>query len=111
MRIAREQERQVKEQARQAEQLARHEQRPLRLEQEICLADRNIAHYKPIVDTLRAEAEGLRCKVSYFENRGLPCGGCKTQLERINEKLYRAETKLIKAEQNKTAAEQKLTAA
>lgn len=103
MRIAREQERQAKEQARQAEQLAR-------LEQQVSLAEREIAHYQPIVDELRREAEGLAYKVEYFEGRGLPCAGYKTQLERVNEKLYRMETKVIKAENTKQIAQRKLSA-
>lgn len=110
MRIACEQERQAKEQARQAEQLARHEEQLLRLEQQISLAEREIAHYKPIVDQLRREAEGLAVKVEYFEGRGLPCAGYKTQLERVNEKLYRMETKVIKAENTKQNAQRKLSA-
>ena len=110
MRIAREQERQAKEQARQAEQLARHEEQIARLEQQVSLAEREIAHYQPIVDELRREAEGLAFKVSYFEGRGLPCAGYKTQLERVNEKLYRMETKVIKAENTKQNAQRKMTA-
>ena len=110
MRITREQERQAKEQARQAEQLARHEEQLARLEQQVSLAEREIAHYQPIVDELRREAEGLAFKVSYFEGRGLPCAGYKTQLERVNEKLYRMETKVIKAENTKQNAQRKLSA-
>ena len=107
-RLAREQERQAKEQARQAAQLARHEEQLVRLEQQVNLAEREIAHYQPIVDELRREAEGLAFKVSYFEGRGLPCAGYKTQLERVNEKLYRMETKVIKAENTKQNAQRKL---
>ena len=110
MRLRREQERQAREQAKQAEQLARHEARIAKLENDITLAEREIAHYQPIVDELRREAEGLAFKVSYFEGRGLPCAGYKTQLERVNEKLYRAETKVIKAQFAKQAAENKLLA-
>lgn len=109
-RLAREQERQAKEQARQAAQLARHEEQLAKLEQQIDLAEREIAHYGPIVDQLRQESEALTFKVEHYENRGLPCGGYKTQLERVNEKLFRMETKLIKAENTKQIAQHKLSA-
>ena len=106
----REQERQAKEQARQAAQLAKHEEQLARLEQQVILAEREIAHYGPIVDQLRQESEALTFKVEHYENRGLPCGGYKTQLERVNEKLYRMETKVIKAENTKQIAQRKLSA-
>lgn len=109
-RIAREQARQAAEQKRQAEQLAKQQERLARLEQQVSLAEREIEHYSPIVDQLRREAEGLAFKVEYFEGRGLPCGGYKTQLERVNEKLYRLETKVIKAENTKQIAQRKLSA-
>ena len=108
--VQREQERQAKEQARQAAQLAKHEEQLARLEQQVILAEREIAHYGPIVDQLRQESEALTFKVEHYENRGLPCGGYKTQLERVNEKLFRMETKLIKAENTKQIAQHKLSA-
>ena len=110
MRLTREQQRQAQEQARQAAQLARQEERIAKLEQQVTLADREIEHYQPIVDQLRQEVKELSFKVEYFESRGLPCGGYKTQLERVNEKLYRIETKIIKAENAKQNAERKLSA-
>ena len=76
----------------------------------VAFAEREIEHYSPIVDQLRREAEGLAFKVEYFEGRGLPCGGYKTQLERVNEKLYRLETKVIKEENTKQNAQRKLSA-
>lgn len=109
-RQAKEQERLAREQARQAAQLARHEEMIVKLKQQVTLAEREIAHYNPILDELRQQAEDLSFKVEHFESLGLPCGGYKTQLEKVNNKLYRAETKVIKAEFVKQAAETKLTA-
>lgn len=106
-RLAREQERQAREQARQAEQLARQAERLAKLEQQVTLADREIAHYAPIVDQLRAESERLSAIVAYYEGRGLLCGGYKDQLEKVNSKLFQAEGKLIKAQFAKANAIQR----
>ena len=112
-----EQERQAREQARQAERIARQEEqtarqeaRLARLEQQAELAAREIAHYKPIVDDLRAEYDRLSGMIERYEARGLPCGGYRDQLAKVNERLYRAETKIVKAQFAKQAAETKLTA-
>ena len=109
-RQAKEQARQAQEQVRQAEQLARHEERIARLEQQVTLAEREIAHYQPIVNELRTGYERVSGMVEHYEKLGLPCGGYKTQLERVNEKLYRMETKVIKAENTKQNAQRKLSA-
>ena len=74
------------------------------------LAEREIEHYQPIVDELRRKADELTLKVEYYESKGLLCGGYKAQLEKVNDKLYRAETKIIKAEFAKQNAEQKMIA-
>ena len=110
MRLAREQEKQRREQERQAAQLARQEERLAQLQQAITLAEREIAHFAPIVDALRQEQQALAHKVEYFDSIGLACGGYKAQLERVNEKLFKAEGKLIKAEFARENAQHKLTA-
>ena len=89
-----------KEQERQAAQLAKHEERLLRLEQRMALAEREIAHYKPMLEELRKQETDLDNKVWYYEQRGLPCSGVKKELEKMREKAYRIETKVFKAQQD-----------
>ena len=101
---------QRREQERQAAQLARQEERLAQLQQQLALAQREIDHVQPIVDELKQQAHELTYKIAYFENRGLPCGGLKTELAKVNDRLYRTETRLIKAEFNKQNAQHKLTA-
>ena len=110
IRLEKEQERQRKEQERQAAQLQKHEERLMKLEQKMALAEREIAHYKPLLDALKAQEEVLSNKVWYYENRGLPCAGTKKELEKISEKVYRFETKVIKAEQDKAFCEKQISA-
>ena len=110
MRQAREQERQAKEQERQAAQLAKHEERLLRLEQRMTLAEREIAHYAPMLEDLKAKARELDNRVWYLDSIGLPCTGAKNELTKINEKMYRIETKVLKAEQEKSLCEKQMSA-
>lgn len=106
----REQERQAKEQERQAEQLKKHEERLLRLEQRMALAEREIAHYAPMLEDLKAKARELDNRVWYLDSIGLPCTGAKNELTKINEKMYRIETKVLKAEQEKALCEKQMSA-
>lgn len=97
-----------REQAKQAEIIQKHETMILRLQQRIDLAEREISHYQPIADELRAEAKALDFKVKYFESKGLPNSGYRKQLEVVNKKLYSAETKILKAQQSIDLAEKQM---
>ena len=106
----REQERQAKEQERQDAQLAKPEERLFRLEQRMALAEREIAHYAPMLEDLKTKARELDNRVWYLESIGLPCTGAKNELTKINEKMYRIETKVFKAEQEKALCEKQMSA-
>ena len=110
VKLEKEQERQRKEQERQAAQLQKHEERLMKLEQRMALAEREIAHYKPLLEQLKEQEEILGNKVWYYESIGLPCTGTKKELEKISEKVYRMETKVIKAEQDKAFCEKQMSA-
>lgn len=111
VRLAHEQERQRREQERQAAQIARQEEKLAQLQQKITLAEREIEHFAPIVDTLRQEQQALAYKVEYFNSIGLACGGYKARLEKVNSKLYKAETQLIKAQFARQNAQRRKEAA
>lgn len=106
----REQERQQREQERQAAILAKHEEQLVKLQQQVELAEREIAHYSPIVAELRAESERLSALVDYYQSKGLLCGGYRDQLAKVNERLYQVEGKVIKAQFAKSNAERKMIA-
>ena len=73
-------------------------------EQKLAMAQREIDHYTPELERLKAREHELDLKVWHFENRGLPCGGYRKELERIREKVFRMETKVLNAEYKKEAA-------
>ena len=97
-----------KEQERQAAEIEKVNARLSVLEQKVAMAERDIAHYKPILDGLKKQEEELTNKVWYFEKIGLPCGGYKKQLDQVREKAYRTETKILKAQYDKDNALSKM---
>ena len=110
-RQAAEQARLEREQQKQAEQIAKQEIRLLALEQRIALADHDIDFYRPQVEQAEKEIRELDNKVWYFTQKGLPCEGYKTKLEKKQKALHQIQTKLIKAEQAKALAERQIEAA
>ena len=100
-----------REQQKQAEQIAKQEIRLLALEQKIALADHDINFYRPQVEQAEKEIRELDNKVWYFTQKGLPCEGYKTKLEKKQKALHQIQTKLIKAEQAKALAERQIEAA
>ena len=109
--LAAEQAKLEREQAKQAEQIAKQEIRLLALEQKIALADHDIDFYRPQVEQAEKEIRELDNKVWYFTQKGLPCEGYKTKLEKKQKALHQIQTKLIKAEQAKALAERQIEAA
>ena len=109
--LAAEQAKLEREQAKQAEQIAKQEIRLLALEQKIALADHDIDFYRPQVEQAEKEIRELDNKVWYFTQKGLPCEGYKTKLEKKQKALHQIQTKLIKAEQAKALAERQIKAA
>ena len=111
--LEREQMRQRKEQERLAraelQQLAwnqkqeainrKNEERIMALEQKMELAEREIAHYKPLLDSLEERYNALDNKIWYLSDRGLPCEGLKKERDRLSEQMYKVETKVFKAQQ------------
>ena len=110
-RLEAEQARLEREQQKQAEQIAKQEIRLLALEQKIALADHDIDFYRPQVEQAEKEIRELDNKVWYFTQKGLPCEGYKTKLEKKQKALHQIQTKLIKAEQAKALAERQIEAA
>ena len=104
----REQRRLLAEQQRQAAEIEKVNARLSVLEQKVALAERDIAHYKPLLESLRKQEEELDNRVWYLEGRGLPCGGYRKQLEQIREKAYRVETKVLKAQYDRDNALSKM---
>lgn len=100
-----------REQQKQAEQIAKQEIRLLALEQRIALANHDIDFYRPQVEQAEKEIRELDNKVWYFTQKGLPCEGYKTKLEKKQKALHQIQTKLIKAEQAKALAERQIEAA
>ena len=97
--MAETQQRIIAQQARQAEQLAKHEERIFALEQKMELAEREIAHYKPLLESLEEQYRALDNKIWYLSSKGLPCEGLKKQRNKLSEQMFRMETKVIKAQQ------------
>ena len=93
------QQRIIVEQQRQAEQLQRHEERLFALEQKMELAEREIAHYKPLLESLEEQYRALDNKIWYLSGKGLPCEGLKRERDKLSERMYKMETKVIKAKQ------------
>ena len=96
------------EQQRQAEVIAMHDERLARLEQKVALAEREIAHYTPLLESLRQQERQLDNKVWYLTDRGLPCAGIQKTLDQVREKAYRIETKIIKAQNERDNARAKM---
>lgn len=96
------------EQQRQAEVIAMHDERLARLEQKVALAEREIAHYTPLLESLRQQERQLDNKVWYLTDRGLPCAGIQKTLDQVREKAYRIETKIMKAEFDRDNARAKM---
>lgn len=90
-----------REQMRQAEQIAK-------LEQKVALAEREINHYKPLLDSLREQERQLDNKVWYLTDRGLPCAGIQKTLDQVRERAYKIETKILKAEFDRDNARMKM---
>lgn len=106
MRQRKEQERLVKaELAQQAwnrkqEEINRkNEERIFALEQRMELAEREIAHYKPLLESLEEQYRALDNKIWYLSGKGLPCEGMKKERDKLSERMYRFETKILKAQQ------------
>ena len=93
------QQRIIVEQQRQAEQLQRHEERLFALEQKMELAEREIAHYKPLLESLGEQYANLDNRIWYLSGKGLPCEGLKRERDKLSERMYKMETKVIKAQQ------------
>ena len=100
VKLEKEQERQRKEQERQAIQLQKHEERLMKLEQRMERAEREIAHYSPILEEMKAEYEALDNRIWYYQTKGLPCSGLIDKRQKLSEKLYRIDTKVFKAQQD-----------
>lgn len=96
------------EQQRQAGIIAEHDERLTRLEQKIALAEREIAHYTPLLESLRKQERQLDNKVWYLTDLGLPCAGIQKTLDQVREKAYRIETKIMKAEYDRDNARAKM---
>lgn len=92
------------EQKRQSEQIALHDERITRLEQKVYLAEREIEHYKPLLESLREQERKLDNKVWYLTDHGLPCAGIQKTLDQVRERAYRIETKILKAEYDRDNA-------
>lgn len=84
--------------ARQEEINRKHDEQIAKLNNKLSLVEREIDHYRPMLEALEEEIEALDNKVWYFESKGLPCSGYKKQLAQKKEQAYRMETKVIKAE-------------
>lgn len=98
----------IKEQQRQAIEIAQFDERIARLEQKVALAEREIAHYKPFLESLKAQYRVLDNKVWNYENIGLPCAGIKAERDKLYERMYRIETKIMKAEYDRDNARSKM---
>lgn len=96
------------EQQRQAGVIAEHDERLTRLEQKVALAEREIEHYTPLLESLRKQERQLDNKVWYLTDRGLPCAGIQKTLDQVREKAYRIETKIIKAQNERDNARAKM---
>ena len=96
--------------AKQEEINKRTEARLLRLEQRMELAKREIAHYKPLLDSLRERYNDLDYKVKYFSGLGLPCAGIQKERDKLYEQMYKIETKVIKAKHDKAFCEKQMSA-
>ena len=103
-------ERIAKEQEKQAAQLAKQQEQMAKFEFRLSEAERTIEHYKPLYDTLKRQYDELNAKVTYYDSKGLMCGGMKKDLVKVGNQLFTIETKLRKAEFNRDEAEHKLSA-
>jgi len=88
----------------------KNEERLLRLEQRMELAEREIAHYKPLLESMQERYRELDNKVWYLSGMGLPCEGLKKERDKLSEQMYKIETKVIKARQEKAFCEKQMSA-
>ena len=103
-----EQERQRKQAEWDAVLRQRQEDAAFRAGQRLELAERELEHYRPLLEALERQAEELRFYVWKLEKHGLSCSAKKAELERVQEKIYRIETRLLKAEQAKELCERRI---
>ena len=77
----------------------KNEERIFCLEQRMELAERDIAHYKPLLESLEEQYANLDNRIWYLSSKGLPCEGLKRERDKLSERMYKMETKVIKAQQ------------
>ena len=77
----------------------KNEERIFALEQRMELAEREIAHYKPLLESLEEQYANLDNRIWYLSSKGLPCEGLKRERDKLSERMYKMETKVIKAQQ------------
>lgn len=107
----REAERKQAEWNRKQEEINRkNDERMMRLEQRVALAEREIDHYRPVLEELEQRARELDNKVWWYGQKGLPCSSVKAELKKVNEQMYRVETKILKAEQARDFCEKQMSA-
>lgn len=106
--IEREQMRQAKEIEKHEAWLRKHDEEIAKLNFRISEAERTIAHFTPLFETLKAQYDELTLKIKFYEQRGLLTGGAKKELEKVSNKLYAVETKINKAKFDKEQAERKI---
>lgn len=107
-RIRKQQREMEAEQQRQAEVIAEHDERLARLEQKVALAEREIEHYTPLLESMQKQYRALDNKVWHYEDIGLPCAGIKAERDKLYERMYRIETKIIKAQNERDNARAKM---
>lgn len=88
--------------------LKKHDADIAKLNFRISEAERTIAHFTPLFETLKAQYDELTLKIKFYEQRGLLTGGAKKELEKVSNKLYAVETKINKAKFDKEQAERKI---
>lgn len=81
-----------------------------KLEFQLDDAERTIAHFTPILDSIRREYEEKAAKVEHYEKIGLPCGGIKNEVYKLGSRLYTIESRVRKAQFVRDQAAQKLSA-
>ena len=107
----REQQRQAKELEKHEAWLRKHDEEIEKLKFRLSEAERTLAHYGPMLESLKKEAQDLDTRIWWYEKNGLPCAGIKEKYFKLSEKVFSLEGKVLKAQFEKEQAAKKISAA